>query len=392
MRGFAVGSGLWMPVQIVAALFVVTGCESAGASGTAPRSNGSTPGNLQATPSALAVEPPLRALTANIGEYFGAAVTGSHMALDPQLASAVAREASAITMEGDLQWINTERLPGKFDFRGADALMRFADQNRLAVRGHALVWAQGLPSWLDHRLRTSDADSALRRHIEVVMGRYAGRIRSWDVVNEAIEPLDGRADGLRRNVWLETVGPDYIARAFRVAHRVDPAAQLVYNDYLLELNTPEADAKREATLRLLRTLVQAGVPINALGIQAHSDPLAPFDEKKLHHFLDQVAGLGLTVIVTELDVYDFGLPGDIIWRDAIVAATYRRVLRAFLSHRAVEGVITWGLSDRYSWLDRKEIRADGMPFRGLLLDAGFSRKPAWAAIGEELRRSEGRRR
>lgn len=280
-----------------------------------------------------------------------------------------------------------EQVPGGVDYSRVDELVAFATANDMSVRGHALLWPASPPLWLSTQLRRANADSVLRRRIVTTMSRYAGRIRSWDVVNEAIEPQDGRPDGLRKTVWIDSLGPDYIARAFRIAHQMDPKAQLVLNEYMLEIDSPQGEARRVAMLNLLRNLTRAGVPINALGIQLHTNPLDHIDEEKLRRFLNDVSSLGLSVIVTELDVWDFGLPGDIPWRDAIVAAAYRRALRPFLSHPAVEGVITWGISDKYSWLDRGLKRADGMPFRGLLLDTVFARKESWAAVADEFARS-----
>jgi endo-1,4-beta-xylanase len=157
---------------------------------------------------------------------------------------------------------------------------------------------------------------------------------------------------------------------------------LVLNEYGLEADNPWAARRRAAMLRLLRTLRADGVPVHAVGIQAHLEGhrLAEFKPVILTAFLDSVAALGLAAVVTELDVDDRSFPTEGGARDSLVARTYAAVLQPVLRHPAVVGVTTWGLTDRYTWLSTWAPRADGTPVRPLPFDAAFRRKPAWSAL------------
>ena len=217
-------------------------------------------------------------------------------------------------------------------------------------------------------------------------------MHSWDVVNEAIDLKSGRPDALRRTLWLDALGERYIDRAFHLAHRADPGARLAYNDFGLDHADNESRRKRAAVLALLRALQSREVPIHALGVQAHLTAGAPFEASGLQDFFGAVAALGLDIYITELDVTDTKLPDE--GRDVAVAALVASYLEAALREPAVKAVLTWRLSDRYTWLNSAHAgswrkRADGKPIRGLPLDAELRRKPMWHAIADafETRRA-----
>jgi len=230
----------------------------------------------------------------------------------------------------------------------------------------------------------------LGEHITKLVRHYAGRLHSWDVVNEAIEPKHGRSDGLRVSVWQAALGPQFIDFAFRTAAAADPAVPLYYNEYGLDFDTPEDEARRRAVVALLERLRRDGVPISGLGIQGHLGAGGKrFDPTRFSRFLDEVAALGLKILITELDVTDHRLPADIPTRDEAVAAVTADYLAVACAHPAVEGVLTWGLSDRHSWLNASPDykRADGLPQRPLPLDAALQRKPMWGAIARAYDRA-----
>jgi endo-1,4-beta-xylanase len=294
------------------------------------------------------------------------------------LANAVARECGILVPEGALKWRALRPAPDRFDFHGGDTILQFASLHGQLVRGHTLVWHQALPDWFGSVAGPGNAGSLLASHIETVCGHYAGRLQAWDVVNEVV---DARAPGgLRNTPWLRFLGQGYIADAFRLAHAADPAAVLFLNDYGLEPDTATAKAKRLAVLALLRRLLDAGAPVQGLGLQAHLVAGDRFDS--LADFLEQVRALGLRVAVTELDVSDERLPGTPLQRrDAAVAATYASFLHEALAVPGlVREVLTWGLTDATSWLQAYQPRPDGLPKRPLPLDDALARKPAWAAI------------
>ncbi len=334
---------------------------------------------------------PLKERAAAIGLIYGAAIRHDHLAKDAQLASSVIQECGILVPEWGLKWSTPDKplrpSPDSFDFRAADQSLEFALANGLLFRGHTLVWHESLPDWFSKIVNRQNAREFLAQHIQTVVGRYAG-IHSWDVVNEAIEPADGRSDSLRSSPWLELLGSDYIDLAFRMAHQADPKALLVYNDYGLDYDTDEAEAKRAAVLQLLRHLKSLGTPIHALGIQAHlSGSETRFNPQKLQEFLRNIASLGLKIIISELDVTDKNLTIQVQLRDQLIAKVYEDYLSAVLMEPAVIAVITWGLSDRYTWLSEFQPRSDRASVRPLPIDALLQRKLAWSAIARAFDRA-----
>ena len=180
--------------------------------------------------------------------------------------------------------------------------------------------------------------------------RYKGKIQSWDVVNEALNPPDGLPNGLRKSPWYELLGPDYIELAFRTARKADPHAKLTYNEYGIENDGAEDSTKRAATLDLLKRLKAANVPIDALGIQSHVHTGETWG-KGLRELIDGAHDLGLEVYLTEMDINDDKVKEtDIAAIDRIVADAYRDYLSVALESKAVKAVLTWGLTDAHTWL------------------------------------------
>jgi endo-1,4-beta-xylanase len=323
----------------------------------------------------------LRQSALNKKIMYGAAAGYALLSSDPAFSAQFVKECGILVPENDLKWRRLRPTADQFDFAAADWLIKFAQTHQLQIRGHTLVWHLSLPDWLRETINHQNAERLLVNHIETVVGRYAGKMHSWDVVNEAIEPSDEHPDGLRKSPWLDALGDDYIELAFRAAAAADPHALLTYNDYGLEYDTPEGDAKRDATLKLLERLKSNGTPIHAFGMQSHLDGgETRLNPVKLQAFLNDIAGLGLRIMITELDVKDVGLPAEVELRDRLVASSYEDYLNIMLNESAVIAVLTWGLSDRYTWLSRFARREDGLSVRPLPLDASFNRKPAWNAI------------
>jgi endo-1,4-beta-xylanase len=307
-------------------------------------------------------------------------------ARDRQLQSQLIRECAMLTM--GTFWYETRPSLETFNFANPDYFVKFATKNKLRLRGIPLVWHEYLPAWVPATLDRNNAQQILTRHVETIVRRYAGKMHSWDVVNEAIDVGDKRADGLRNTLWLKFLGTDYIDLAFRVAAKADPQAKLVYNDFGMEYDRPGDEAKRAAILKLLQQLKSKGVPIYALGIQSHLlGDLDSFNPTKFRDFLKNVASLGLKIMITELDVVDSKLPADIEQRDRIVAGAYEDYLSVVLAQKAVVSVTTWGLSDRYTWLTGNSPRADKAAVRPLPFDRDFKPKLAWNAIARAFDRA-----
>jgi endo-1,4-beta-xylanase len=295
-----------------------------------------------------------------------------------------------------------------YDFVQTNVIFDFATQNNLIFRAHPLIWNEFNSPWLVEKFKASDTTSAeidkiFINHISALAKHHAGKVHSWDVVNEAINVDDGRPDNLKDTTksgvrgekynlptWLNYLGPSYIERAFEIAAEIDPQAILTYNDNGLTYSNPFGNSwdeqRRAAILRLLERLKAKGTPVHALGIQSHLEGHRnrEFDEQKFRKFLSDVASLGLKIIISELDVADTKLPKDIAIRDRLVADTYYQYLSVALDEPAVTTVINWGLSDRYTWLSDFAPREDGAKVRPLLLDENFRRKPAWKAVARAL--------
>lgn len=317
------------------------------------------------------------------GRVYGSAV--SQQALeDRDFRSLLLQQVGSLTPENGLKWEVVQPQRGHFDFRQGDALLRLARRHGLEMRGHTLVWGQQEPPWLQ-TVASSDLGPILKAHIQMVVGHYRGQLRSWDVINE---PISDDGSGLRRHRWWRALGPEYIALALEWAHQSDPGARLLINEYGLEAETPAAATKRRGLLALLRQLQRRDVPLHGLGIQAHlqAGP-APGRYDALAEFLKQVQALGLEIQITELDVDDRQLPGDPELRDRVVAAEYDRFLAAVLSNPAVRQVTTWGLSDRYTWLNSQAPRPDGRGQRALPFDEALQAKRAVAVMRERFTRA-----
>jgi len=333
----------------------------------------------------------LHARAALKGLRFGTAVTRRHLA-EPDLAAALRAECGLLVPEYEQKWSITEPSRGRRSFAPVAEIARFAASAGMGMRGHTLLWHESEPRWLEG-LDASATAAAVDQHIAVSMGQLRGRVGTWDVVNEAIHLADGRPDGLRRTRLLARLGVDHLARAFSLARQADPAARLAYNDYGCEHATFYGRQKRPQVLALLRRLRPAGLSV--LGVQAHLDAGLPFEAAEWRAFLADVAALGLTIEVTELDVNDRALPAAPGPRDAAAAGLVRRFLDATLDERAVTSIVTWGLTDRHSWIRRGLLpahrRDDGALARPLPFDDAMRRKPMWHAIAAALDAAPGRR-
>jgi len=265
--------------------------------------------------------PKLRELAHSKSLYFGTAVSDAQLKR-PDFTPLLLDQCSILVAENQMKWRATHPEQDRFDFTQADFFMDFAESHHIPARGHNLCWHEHNPSWLDSAITPQNAVSLLTTHIQTVVGRYKGRIHSWDVLNEAIDPAHKNPQGLRNSLWLQNIGEDYVELAFRTAAKTDPAAILTYNDYDIETDSPSQQAKREAVLAMLQRLIKKGVPIQALGVQSHlrTNEGTP-TWTGLNRFLLEIEKLNLQVFVTELDVDDSAMPADIPERDSGASPT-----------------------------------------------------------------------
>jgi endo-1,4-beta-xylanase len=337
--------------------------------------------------SAAAAEVRLRDLAEQKGLLFGTAVLTSRLK-DAAYAQLVAQQCDLLVAEGEMKWNVVRPTPQSFNFGPGDELLDFAQKHDMKLRGHNLLWHESLPEWVND---VADDPKKMRdavvTHIRTVVKHYAGKLQSWDVINEVMDPSSRRPDGLRDSIWLWALGPDYPELVFRTAAEADSKTLLVWNENHLEFDDSYCDAKRTAWLRLLEKYRKQGVRIGAIGIQSHldGDRIAELAGQKFLTFLRNVSDLGLKILITEMDVPDFALAGDPAKRDQQVADVYRKYLSAVLENRSVIAVLTWGLADKYSWLQKYKPRADKQASRPLPFDPDLHPTAAFEAIADAFR-------
>ena len=327
---------------------------------------------------------------------------------DARAAALVKTQFNTITPENVLKWESVHPQPGKYDFGAPDQYVAFGEKNGMFVVGHTLVWHNQTPRWVfqDAAGKPVTRDTLLARmrdHIHTVVGRYKGRIKGWDVVNEALDE-DG---SLRRSPWLTIIGEDYIAKAFQFAHDADPSAELYYNDYSVE-----NAAKRNGAVRLIAKLKAQGIPVAAIGLQGHDKMDWPTPAQQ-DSTIVALAKLGVKVNITELDVdvlppaiqnrtadvnvraeldpkanpYTAGLPEAV---QQALAARYAALFQVFVKHQdVIDRVTFWGVGDGDSWLNNWPVR--GRVSYPLLFDRQDNPKPAFDAVIRTARQARAQR-
>lgn len=316
---------------------------------------------------------------------------------NPVEAAIVKQQFNCISPENCLKWESVHPGPDRYDFSQADRYVEFGTKNGMVVIGHNLIWHNQTPKWVfqDGRGNPVDRDTLLARmhdHIFTVVGRYKGKIRGWDVVNEALDE-DG---SLRQSQWFKILGEDYLLKAYQFAHEADPGAELYYNDYSLE-NLP----KQNGAVVLIKKLQAQGIHIAAVGLQGHYSMTWPAPEE-IDKTISAFAKLGVKVNITELDInmlpsatrsqaaevamhyamrgdlnpYTNGLPNAV---EQQLARRYSDIFKIFVQDRAEMSRVTfWGVTDGDSWLNDWPIR--GRTSYPLLFDRSGQPKPAFTAV------------
>ena len=312
---------------------------------------------------------------------YGCAVMPEKLGVEQDYTRAIVEQCSILVAERSMKWGPLRPTPTTFDFAAADKLMAFAAEHTMQVRGHNLCWHQALPSWFASTVNQQNAEKILVQHIQTVAGRYAGRIHSWDMVNEAIHPEDGLRHGMRNSPWMQLLGERYIDIAFETARQADPHALLTYNDYDIEYETPAQERKREAVLALMHRMRKRGVPLDAVGVQSHLHAgTENYFGGGLQHFMKEAHKLGLQVFITELDVDDSHVEGSVGVREQAVADVYADYMHRMLQFPWVTAALTWGITNRYTWLNHQHPRKDGAQQVPLPLDANYEPAKAFFAL------------
>jgi endo-1,4-beta-xylanase len=357
-----------------------------------------------AAPTLLAAAPALAEQAASLKDAYkgqfrvGAAINTAQInETDSRGDPIIKAQFNSISPENCLKWNSVHHEPDRYDFTQADRYVAFGEKNQMFIVGHVLVWHEQTPDWVfrDKDGNLVDRDTLLARmrdHIATVVGRYKGKVHSWDVVNEPI----GDDGAMRPSLWYKIIGEDYVAKAFEYAREADPNALLLYNDYSIEY-----EAKRKGANALIAKLKAAGVPVTSVGLQGHYTLDSPSLDQ-LDATIATFGDMGFKVPMTELDVtvlpfpmgqvtadvalhiarnstlnpYADGLPDAVQQK---LAERYADLFRIFRKHRGVvDRVSFWGVTDADNWKNDWPIpsRTD----YPLLFDRAGKPKPAFDAV------------
>ncbi len=285
-------------------------------------------------------------------------------------AEIVKEQFNSISPENVLKWDRVNPEPGKYNFGPSDKYIEFGLNNNMFIIGHNLVWHHQTPRWVFENKdgKPLDRTELLKRmhnHIQTVVGRYKGKIKGWDVVNEALNE-DGT---LRHSEWFKIIGPDFIEKAFQYAHEADPETELYYNDYSMGNKL-----KREGAIKIYKDLRAKGIPITAIGAQMHIK-LGLFDSLNIDSMFADFKNNGIKVMVTELDIdvlpmpsrdmganvglnfkrtsklnpYKESLPDSV---NRKLADAYQTLFKIFLKYKdEIKRVTFWGVRNGDSWLN-----------------------------------------
>ncbi len=323
----------------------------------------------------------------------GTAMGAEHiLEKDAKANELIKKEFNAITPENHMKSMNIHPEWNRYDFFLGDKFVEYGQKNNMYVVGHTLVWHSQLPRFVG-KIKTADSLKLfMTDHINTVAGRYAGKINSWDVVNEAIED-DGT---FRKSIFYNLLGEDFIKMAFDLAAKADPKAELYYNDY-----NNEQPAKRKATIEMIKKLQASGTKIDGVGIQGHWS-INSLKLKDIEDAIVEYSALGLKVAFTELDLTVLPNPWDLKGADVnqnfenspkmnpypkelpdsvqtTLAQKYEELFKIFLKHQdKIDRITFWGVADNHSWLN-------GWPVRGrtnypLLFDRNFEPKKAYTSV------------
>jgi endo-1,4-beta-xylanase len=338
---------------------------------------------------------PLKDIARRKGLRFGTAVSaGKNQLGDPAYRALVERECGIIVAENEMKWQAIQPAHDRLNYAPADALLAWTRDKGMQMRGHNLFWQA--EKWVPHWIAKEDfgaepakaVERLMREHVRTEIEHFGPAIFSWDVVNEAVDPADGK---LRQNALTRPLGAiEQIDLAFHLAHEYAPNAQLVYNDYMR--GDAGSTKHRAGVLSMLAELKKRGAPVHAVGLQSHIGSWDETDKGRAdlvewRKFLDEVSGMGYDLLITELDVNDRRLPADIARRDAGVAAATRDYLDVTLAYPRLRDILVWGMSDNISWLQTwdEAPRTDKQPMRPTPFDAQLKAKPMRQAIADAIK-------
>ena len=325
--------------------------------------------------------------------YIGTALSANQIEeKDAKEDSLIKKEFNAITAENIMKSMFVHPAKDKYDFALSDKFVAYGEKNKMFIHGHTLIWHSQLAPWMEEIKDSTDMKAFMKDHITTIVSKYKGRIDSWDVVNEALNE-DGT---LRKSVFLNTLGEQYLVDAFKLAAAADPKADLYYNDY-----NNEEPAKREGNIKLIKKIKAGGGKVDGVGIQAHWRLESPSIEM-IEESILAYSALGLKVAFTELDITVLPNPWDLKGADvnqnfegsakmnpypeklpdsvqSKLDERYASIFKLFLKHKdKISRVTFWGVHDGQSWLNDWPIK--GRTNYPLLFDKNLMPKKSYQKI------------
>lgn len=310
---------------------------------------------------------------------------------DPKTRQILIEECSILVPENELKQyvVKNNSNDQLLNFAPAKKLAKFAKENYMELRGHTMLWARDeyTPKWqINHDFGANKAENAekmIREYVIALANEFKDQINSWDVVNEAIDPKDGK---VRQSAFTRAMGTEALKIAYLQARETLPSAQLVYNDYMSWEQGNENH--RDGVIKLLRWFRDNNVPVDALGVQSHIGTgfsLQSKQVKEWQKFIDEAVGMGYKLLITEFDVNDQRVAGSIEERDKLSAKVAKEYLDMMFSYKELKDVLCWGITDNHSWLQGFSPRADLLPLRPTPFSSDYQKKPLYYAIEEAFK-------
>ncbi len=328
---------------------------------------------------AFAADETLRSLAEKNNIYIGAILNSQWFSggLPGNYEQIHKQQFNIVVAENEMKFDATEPQEGRFNYGNGDKMVKYAQQNGMRVRGHALAWHSQVPGWVNnYRNDKQKLLKVLKNHIQNVVGHWKGKVAEWDVVNEAIsnnEPM-----WRSQSVWYQGIGPEFIDSAFVWTHAVDPDAELCYNDYNLEQGI-NPKAKAGFLLEQVKRWVKNGIPIHCVGSQTHvedttTDKHFIGSPDSLRSLAKELAKLNVKLKITELDIgFKSGI--NVSKKDLErQGQTFRQYLDIILEEPNADTYLIWGVSDKWSWLGGLNRQ------KGLIYDDNLKPKPAFDSI------------
>lgn len=308
--------------------------------------------------------------------YLGAAVMPKFLEKYPQYKDTLSTEFNMVASENCEKWSTIHSGLNEYNFEEADKLINFASENKMAYRGHVLVYSRKMPDWFNNLKSKVEMEKQLEEHIKTVAGRHKGKIYAWDVINEEFD-FDGNH---QQSPLYKMLGDSYIEKSFRWAHEADPEAKLFINEFGID----EMNSRSDLTYKMVEELLAKGIPVHGIGFQMHRAlgtddwfPSIPNMESVRKNF-ERYEKLGLEIHITEMDIPI--QKGNGMYEERLIeqAKAYKDILEVALSVNAFKALVVWGVTDKINWIDYISGNQDAP----LLFDREYKRKPAYYSLME----------